>query len=213
MAGATVRSFDDTAVSAYRSEQRPPVTLPDGGTEDIWKAHSPPGTLHVAVSVQLVTPDGRWLLQRRSQAKPLFAGKWANSCCTHPMPEEEAQAAASRRVTEELGIDAVALVPAGAFIYEAADPASGMVEHEHDHVFVGVTDVVPAADPSEIDELWYGTFEDALAKVRGEDGAPWAGTVLELCGARARTLTHGAGPPPEPGAPAGARAANEQPWI
>ena len=164
------------------------MALPDGRTEDIWKAHTAPGTLHVAVSVQLVTPDGRWLLQRRSHTKPLFAGKWANSCCTHPMPDEDTHAAAARRVTEELGIDAPALVAAGAFTYQAVDPVSGMVEHEHDHVFVGFTDVVPAADPSEIDELWYGTFEDALAKVRGHDGAPWAGTVLELCRARARVL-------------------------
>ena len=164
------------------------MALPDGRTEDIWKAHLPPGTLHIAVSVQLVTPDGRWLLQRRSRTKPLFAGKWANSCCTHPMPEEGTQAAATRRVAEELGIDAVSLVAAGAFTYQAADPVSGMVEHEHDHVFVGFTDAAPAADPAEIDELWYGTFEDALAKVRGAEGAPWAGTVLDLCGARARAL-------------------------
>ncbi len=168
---------------------RPHVILADGRTEDIWKAHTPPGTLHVAVSVQLVTRGGQWLLQRRSHTKPLFAGKWANSCCTHPKPDEDTQSAAARRVTEELGIHAVSLVAAGEFTYQAADPASGMVEHEHDHVFVGFTDMDPVADPSEIDELWYGTFDDALVKVRGDEGAPWAGTVLELCGTAVRRWT------------------------
>lgn len=200
---------DQLLVARPPVTSRSPVRLPDGRTEDIWKAHTPPGTLHVAVSVQLVTPDGQWLLQRRSHAKALFAGKWANSCCTHPMPDEETHTAAARRVTEELGIDAVSLVAAGAFTYQAADPVSGMVEHEHDHVFVGFTDVAPSADPSEIDELWYGTFDDALAKVRSDQGAPWAGTVLELCGARARALAVAG---EMPGAAADSEAAG-QPWT
>jgi len=164
------------------------LMLADGRTEDVLKAHEPPGSLHVAVSVQLITLDGQWLLQRRSRAKRLFAGRWANSCCTHPEPAEPPYAAASRRLTEELGVAAVPLFPASTFTYRAADPASGLVEHERDHVFVGFTDVATVADPSEIDELWCGPFDQAMAMVTGPDGAPWAGTVLRMAANRACAL-------------------------
>jgi isopentenyl-diphosphate Delta-isomerase len=166
----------------------PRLMLADGRPESVIRAHEPPGFLHMAVSVQLLTLDGQWLLQRRSLSKRLFAGRWANSCCTHPAPSEAPAAAASRRLSEELGVVAVPLFPAGTFTYRATDPASGMVEHEHDHVFVGFTDLATVADPSEIEALWCGSFEEAMAMTAGADGAPWAGTVLRLAANRACAL-------------------------
>jgi isopentenyl-diphosphate Delta-isomerase len=164
------------------------LMLADGRPEFVIKAHEPPGFLHIAVSVQLLTLDGQWLLQRRSRSKRLFAGKWANSCCTHPAPSEPPVAAASRRLSEELGVVDVPLFPAGTFTYRATDPVSGMVEHEHDHVFVGFSDLATVPHPCEIEELWSGPFEQALAVTGGEDGAPWAGTVLRLAANRACAL-------------------------
>jgi len=162
--------------------------LADGRSADVLEAHQAPGTLHIAVSVQLITLDGRWLLQRRSRSKPLFAGKWANSCCTHPAPSEPPEAAASRRLAEELGVSGVTLFPARTFTYRAVDPVSGLVEHERDHVFVGFTDLAAVPDPSEIEELWSGPFDQAMAMVSGEEGTPWAPTVLRLATNRACAL-------------------------
>ena len=164
------------------------LMLADGRPADVLAAHQPPGSLHIAVSVQLITLDGEWLLQRRSQEKPLFAGKWANSCCTHPAPAEPPYAAAVRRVEEELGIAAVPLFPASTFTYRATDPVSGLVEHEHDHVFVGFTDLATVPDPSEIEGLWCGSFDQAMAVATGAEGAPWAPTVLRLAATRACAL-------------------------
>jgi len=148
-------------------------------------AHRPPGILHLAVSVALVGPDGRWLLQRRAATKAAFPGQWANSCCTHPVPGEEPAAAAIRRVREELGLEVSELTPAGSFTYRAPDPASGLVEHELDHVFLAVTDTSSAApDPAEIGDLARLPLAAALELVTSVSGTPWAGEVLELAARR-----------------------------
>lgn len=148
-------------------------------------AHRPPGILHLAVSVALVGPDGRWLLQRRAATKAAFPGQWANSCCTHPEPGEDPAAAAIRRVREELGLDVSQLTPAGSFTYRAPDPRSGLVEHELDHVFVAVTDTSSAApDPGEVGDLARLPLAEALELVMSVSGTPWAPEVLQLAARR-----------------------------
>jgi isopentenyl-diphosphate Delta-isomerase len=142
-------------------------------------AHAAPGVRHRAVSVQVVTADGRWLLQRRADGKALFGGGWSNSCCTHPQPGETTASAARRRVAEELGLVLDELRPAGTFEYRAVDPGSGLVEHEVDDVFVapvaGTGDVVP--DPVEIAEVAWLDHDEAAALL-ARAGTPWAATVL-----------------------------------
>jgi isopentenyl-diphosphate delta-isomerase len=161
------------------------VTIaPDGSlgpSVDRLRAHQPPGILHLAVSVALVDPEGRWLLQRRAASKAAFPDRWANACCTHPQPGEQPADAARRRVRQELGLDVGELAAAGTFTYQAPDPASGLVEYELDHVFVGMLDTsVAAPDPAEIGELARLPLGDALDLVRSAAGAPWAAAVLEL---------------------------------
>ena len=148
-------------------------------------AHRPPGILHLAVSVALVDPDGRWLLQRRAVTKAAFPGRWANSCCTHPEPGEAPAAAAVRRVREELGLEVAELTPAGTFTYRAPDPASGLIEYELDHVFVALTDTSSAEpDPGEVGALARLPIDEALRLVSSKDGAPWAAEVLEIASRR-----------------------------
>lgn len=143
-------------------------------------AHQSPGVLHLAVSLQVVDRDGRrWLLQRRAASKALFPGRWANSCCTHPAPGEDLAMAAVRRLREETGLVVEEVMAAGPFTYRAVDSTSGLVEHEHDHVFVVVADTSAAApDPSEIGDLAVLPFPEALRLVESEQGAPWAAEVL-----------------------------------
>lgn len=47
---------------------------------------------------------GEVLLQRRSEAKPLWPLYWSNSCCSHPRRGEGLLEAVERRVPEELGV-------------------------------------------------------------------------------------------------------------
>jgi isopentenyl-diphosphate delta-isomerase len=146
------------------------------------EAHEPFGVLHLAVSVQLVTHAGLWILQRRSTTKLLFGGLWANSCCTHPLPGESPLFAASRRVHQELGANVMEpMRPAGAFTYRAFDPASGLVEYERDHVYVGLMDPSSVnADAEEIAETRMLPFGAAMRLVSSSVGAPWAAHVLSL---------------------------------
>ena len=144
-------------------------------------AHAAPGVLHLAVSLQVVDLSGRWLIQRRAASKLTFAGRWANTCCTHPEPGEDPVDAAARRASQEVGLAVSDLLPAGSFVYRARDEASGMVEWEHDQVFVAIADASDAAaDPAEIDELACLPYADAIWLATSAAGAPWASEVLRL---------------------------------
>ncbi len=80
----------------------------------------------------------RLLLQQRHQDKYHSAGLWSNTCCSHPRPGEEIEAAASRRLNEELGL-VVKLEKVGVFHYRA-QLENGLIEDEIDHLFVGFYD-------------------------------------------------------------------------
>jgi isopentenyl-diphosphate delta-isomerase len=145
----------------------------------ILEAHQPPGVLHLAVSVMLRKSD-RWVLQQRAADKALFARRWANSCCTHPLPGETPIAAAQRRVFEELGAVVEQLESCGSFVYRATDPDSGLIEHELDHVFVGDISGHLAPNASEISQIVLASDREARALLGGAEGAPWALDVLTL---------------------------------
>jgi isopentenyl-diphosphate delta-isomerase len=168
------------------------VELVDGagdpiGTGTVAQAHTPPGRLHRAFSVMLYDESGRTLLQRRAAAKTRFASRWSNACCGHPAPGQDLAAAAAGRLTAELGL-ASTLTEVGVFTYRAADPASGLVEHEWDHVLVGRVrhDTVVAPDPAEVSELaWVAPDRLAAALAADPDGyTPWLPGVLRTAGSR-----------------------------
>ena len=116
------------------------------------------GALHRAVSVCLFDGSGRWLLQQRSFSKYHSPGKWSNSCCSHPLPGETPEKAASRRLFEELGI-VCPLVFCTSFLYKA-DVGNGLLEHEYDHLFIGRYDGPLFPNPEEIQQCtWWSTDE------------------------------------------------------
>jgi isopentenyl-diphosphate delta-isomerase len=129
------------------------------GTAPKLPAHEQ-GLLHRAFSVFIVNRDGEILMQRRAAVKYHSAGRWSNTCCGHPRPGERVEAAALRRLGEEMGI-ACELKPVAIFQYRA-DVGHGLVENEIDHLFVGVCDDIPVPNPEEVDE-WMYVSPDALA--------------------------------------------------
>lgn len=108
------------------------------GTAEKLAAHQPPGQLHRAFSVFLFDEKGRLLLQRRALGKYHSPGVWSNTCCGHPYPGEAPFVAAARRTSEELGLAPALLAEAGTVRYNHPDPASGLVEQEYNHLFVGL---------------------------------------------------------------------------
>jgi isopentenyl-diphosphate Delta-isomerase len=161
------------------------------GSCSVAEAHAAPGRRHRAFSVLLYDQEGRVLLQRRAAAKTRFAGRWSNTCCGHPAPGEGTAAAAARRLAEELGLtpeQTTALTEVGVHPYDAADPGSGRVEREWDHVLVGtLTGGIPAPDAAEVSEYaWLAP--EAVRTALGnspQDYTPWLAGVLAVATARA----------------------------
>jgi len=149
------------------------------GVADRDEVHRRPGLLHRAFSVFLFDAAGRMLLQRRAATKPRFGGLWSNACCSHPRPGEPTEAAAHRRLREELGVDAP-LEHRFTFVYRAEDAAGGWVEHELDHVFVGRCDAVGTLDPAEIDEVCWVEVAELTERIADNPQAytPWLRIAL-----------------------------------
>lgn len=106
------------------------------------------GDLHRAFSIFVFNSSGELLLQRRSATKYHSRNLWSNTCCGHPRPKEALQAAAHRRLQEEMGFDCE-LKESFSFIYRV-ELDNNLSEYEYDHVFVGRYDGKPIPNPDEV---------------------------------------------------------------
>jgi isopentenyl-diphosphate delta-isomerase len=162
------------------------------GTAEKLSAHLAPGRLHRAFSVFLFDDAGRLLLQRRALGKYHSPGVWSNTCCGHPYPGEQPFVAAARRTAEELGVAPASMREAGTVRYNHPDPASGLVEQEYNHLFVGLVRGALHPDPEEIGETVFAGPRE-LAELRGTGPfSAWFQTVLDAATPAIRELT-GAG--------------------
>lgn len=153
------------------------------GKATVEEAHRAPGQLHRAFSVLLVDSGGRLLLQQRAAVKTRFPLRWANACCGHPAPGEPVDAAARRRLIEEIGLRTDELTEIGVYVYRALDPETGRIEHEYDHVLLGrvETDFALRPDPDEVAAVrWLGLHDLGLDLDASPDRyAPWLGGVAQ----------------------------------
>ncbi len=130
------------------------------GLSEKLQAHKQ-GLLHRAVSVFVFNSKGELLLQKRAATKYHGAGLWTNTCCTHPLHNESAEACAHRRLQEEMGFDCE-LEKKFTFIYRS-EVENDLIEYEYDHVFFGVFngEVIPNAQ--EVEDYAF-TPLDSIAK-------------------------------------------------
>jgi isopentenyl-diphosphate Delta-isomerase len=119
------------------------------GTMEKMEAHRR-GKLHRAFSVILFNSEGEMLLQKRSKKKYHSGGLWTNACCSHPAPGESMEAAARRRLMEEMGID-VQPKFSYKFIYRT-NLDQNLIEHELDHVYVGLYNGIPVINKEEVED-------------------------------------------------------------
>ncbi len=153
------------------------------GTAGKMEAHYS-GMLHRAFSVFIFTRDGRLLLQQRAAHKYHSGGKWTNTCCSHPRPGEKTIDAALRRLDEEMGLNC-AVIPMFSFTYKA-QMEQGLIEHEFDHVYFGISDALPVINPEEVSHYRYMEIDELAVgmKVNPDDYTEW----LKICFERMRTV-------------------------
>ena len=127
------------------------------GVMEKMEAHEK-GLLHRAFSVFIFNSKNEMLLQKRADGKYHSSGLWTNTCCSHPRKGESLQAAAHRRLGEEMGMECE-LEHVHQFIYKAALD-KGLTEHELDHVFFGRTNVSPIINKEEAQDYGYFTLSE-----------------------------------------------------
>lgn len=132
------------------------------GTMEKMEAHRK-GILHRAFSILLFNSKGELLLQKRAISKYHSGGLWTNTCCSHPLPDEDIEAAARRKLKQEMGIE---LQPEFAykFIYKT-NLDKGLVEHECDHVFIGSFDGTPTINHEEVEEWKFSDLNSILIDI------------------------------------------------
>jgi isopentenyl-diphosphate Delta-isomerase len=121
--------------------------------------------LHRAFSVFIFNTKGELLIQRRAAHKYHSPLLWTNTVCSHPRQHEKTIDAAHRRIMEEMGFDCE-IEEAFSFVYKA-DVGKGIIEHEFDHVFIGISDEEPSPNPEEVDSWKYadlGFLENDIKK-------------------------------------------------
>ncbi len=135
--------------------------------------HVGDGILHRAFSVFLFNREGDVLLQRRSAGKPLWPLYWSNACCSHPRVGEAVEAAARRRLEEELGVTCP-LRFLYKFEYQANFRDVG-AERELCHVYLGIADGPFDPNLSEIAELRFFRREELAAGIAEtpDEFTPW----------------------------------------
>ena len=156
------------------------------------------GRLHRAVSVFIFNPAGELLLQRRAEGKYHSPGLWSNACCTHPRPGEEPRDAATRRLSEEMGLES-SLRRVFSFLYRA-EVGPDLTEHELDHVFVGGAEGDPHPDPEEVQEWRWVGAEDLRREVARSPHrfTAWLPLMLEEAIQRWREMGEAAPEQPPP---------------
>jgi isopentenyl-diphosphate delta-isomerase len=118
------------------------------------------GLRHRAISVLVRNSAGDLLLQRRNPAKYHSGGLWANACCSHPRPGENALEAAHRRLREEMGFDCP-LEPLFTTHYRAR-VSNDYIEDEFVHAFAGTYDGPVAPDPAEVGEWKWAALPEVM---------------------------------------------------
>ncbi len=127
------------------------------GVEEKLKAHEK-GILHRAFSIFVFNSKKELLIQQRAKEKYHCPEIWANTCCSHPRPNETYEQAIHRRLKEEMGFDCE-LKKSFCFIYRAKFP-NGLIENEYDCVFMGESDAIPNPNLKEVMDYKWISLED-----------------------------------------------------
>ena len=138
------------------------------------------GQLHRAFSIFIFNSKNQFILQQRADHKYHAGGLWTNTCCSHPLSEENLITEAKERLMEEMGMEVDFLEESFSFTYRA-EFENGLIEHEYDHVLVGFSDLEPNLNPQEVKNWKAIYFEDLDQEVQNnpDQFTPWFKMIYE----------------------------------
>lgn len=134
----------------------------DLGTMEKMKAHYE-GVLHRAFSIFIFNSKGELMIHQRALSKYHSPGLWTNTCCSHPQLNQEVINNAHTRLYEEMGFDC-GFSEAFTFVYKA-EVGQGLIEHEFDHVFIGISDQHPTINPDEVEAWKYMSMDNLRSDI------------------------------------------------
>ena len=127
------------------------------GVEEKLKAHQD-AKLHRAFSIYIFNSRGELLIQQRALGKYHCPGIWANTCCSHPRPDDKLEDAVHRRLVEEMGFD-TELSEVMKFVYKV-EFENGLTENEFLHVLIGEADASVVMNPEEVNDYRWISISD-----------------------------------------------------
>ena len=142
------------------------------GTQLKSEVHQATTPLHLAFSCFLFNSKGELLLQQRALTKITWPGVWSNSCCGHPLPNEEIEAAVHRRLRHELNlkdIDVKVILPN--YKYKAS--FLGIMENELCPVYIGFTNQEPKPNPAEVENTKWQSWSELINALKNPDDNSW----------------------------------------
>ncbi len=147
------------------------------GYGDKYAVHVDTPQRHRAFSILIFNDKREILLQQRAPEKPLWAGYWSNTCCSHPRKGEDFEAATTRRLREEMGLSAN-MTYVYKFEYKVDfedDTGYRGTEHEICRVFIGQTNDEPTPNRTEVSDWRYLSFEALNQEIQHvpERFTPW----------------------------------------
>ena len=118
------------------------------------------GVLHRAFSVIIFNDNGEVMLQKRASTKYHTPSLWSTTCCSHQRENEDNISAGKRRLNEEMGF-ITQLYDFESFIYKVSF-SNGLIEHEFDHILVGIYNGLPNINLDEVDEWKWISIDELV---------------------------------------------------
>jgi len=155
----------------------------------------PRSLLHRAFSCFLFRPsDGKLLLQKRAAEKITFPSLWTNTCCSHPLANQDemdlkdnigVRRAAQRKLYQELGIP-TSQIPISDFVYltriHYLAPSDGLWgEHEIDYILFLTAEVDLNVNPNECSDVtWVSPTElKSMIADPNNNFTPWFKLIVD----------------------------------
>ncbi|MFS8083505.1 MAG: isopentenyl-diphosphate Delta-isomerase [Ginsengibacter sp.] len=124
------------------------------------------GLLHRAFSVFIFNSQGQLLLQQRAMGKYHSEKLWTNTCCSHPLHNIPMEETIEGRLMEEMGLTCKTYFQFK-FTYKNAFK-DGLVEHEVDHVFFGISDDKPQPNKEEVMDWKYISLNELQTDIESQ---------------------------------------------